>query len=152
MIQGTGGQTGGQVNGGGGRIDNHPVIVINPMGMKRITQFVLAGVMAWTMHLDLPVLQVVAWGGMLVRYSREAPLREAVTKTFDGEHPCALCLTIRDEVQEIPRNQLRATPPPEVSLVAETLDGAVEFDFAWIGVHKLNPTIRPGGDRGEVLP
>jgi len=84
--------------------------------MKRIAQFVLAGVMAWTLHLHLPVLQVVAWGGMLVRYSREAPLREAVTKTFDGEHPCALCLTIRDEVQEIPRNQLHATPPPEVSL------------------------------------
>lgn len=93
------------------------VIVIIPMGMKRIVRILLAGVMACTLHLHLPALQVVAWGGMLIRYSQEAPLREAVSKTFDGEHPCELCLAIREEVQEMPSNQLRATPPPEGSLI-----------------------------------
>jgi hypothetical protein len=28
---------------------------------------------------------------MIVCYSREAPLAEAIARTFDGNHPCALC-------------------------------------------------------------
>ncbi len=37
------------------------------------------------------MLQVVAWTGMVITYSRDASLGEAVRKTFDGDHPCALC-------------------------------------------------------------
>ncbi|NBU69391.1 MAG: hypothetical protein EBS49_07260 [Verrucomicrobia bacterium] len=40
------------------------------------------------------VLQTVAWTKMMVDYSRGASLTEAVTKTFDGEHPCGLCKKI----------------------------------------------------------
>ena len=39
-------------------------------------------------------LQSLAWTGMLVKYSHEAQLAEAVAKTFDGQHPCALCVSI----------------------------------------------------------
>ena len=38
--------------------------------------------------------QSVAWMGMVVRYSQDATFKEAVIKTFDGEHPCALCKEI----------------------------------------------------------
>ncbi len=36
-------------------------------------------------------LQSVAWTTMLVANARRAPLSEAVTRTFDGSHPCDLC-------------------------------------------------------------
>jgi hypothetical protein len=36
-------------------------------------------------------LQSVAWTNMLVSYSQQVPLREAIAKTFDGAHPCSLC-------------------------------------------------------------
>jgi len=39
-------------------------------------------------------LQSVAWTGMLINYSREVSFAEAVTKTFDGKHPCRLCQKI----------------------------------------------------------
>ena len=39
-------------------------------------------------------LQSLAWTEMLVKYSHEAQLAEAVAKTFDGQHPCALCVSI----------------------------------------------------------
>ena len=39
-------------------------------------------------------LQSLAWTEMLVKYSQQAQLAEAVAKTFDGQHPCALCRTI----------------------------------------------------------
>ncbi|MDE3098691.1 MAG: hypothetical protein KGJ88_04400 [Verrucomicrobiota bacterium] len=40
------------------------------------------------------VLQSVAWMGMVVSYSERAPLKEALTQTFDGRHPCCLCKAI----------------------------------------------------------
>ena len=39
-------------------------------------------------------LQSLAWTEMLVAYSRDSQLAEAVAKTFDGQHPCALCESI----------------------------------------------------------
>ena len=31
---------------------------------------------------------------MVVSYSQDAPLKDALVKTFDGKHPCALCKEI----------------------------------------------------------
>jgi hypothetical protein len=36
-------------------------------------------------------LQSLAWTRMLMSYSRNGQIMEAVTKTFDGRHPCSLC-------------------------------------------------------------
>lgn len=42
------------------------------------------------------VLQSVAWVGMAVSYSmKEGSITEALSKTFDGEHPCPLCCAVK---------------------------------------------------------
>lgn len=41
------------------------------------------------------VLQMCAWTGMLVRFSQEGSVSEAIWKTFDGKHPCRLCKLVR---------------------------------------------------------
>jgi hypothetical protein len=40
------------------------------------------------------VLQTVAWTNMLATHLRTSSLEDAVTKTFDGNHPCGLCKEI----------------------------------------------------------
>ncbi len=40
------------------------------------------------------VLQTTAWVEMLVHYSRSNNIENAISKTFDGNHPCPLCLSI----------------------------------------------------------
>jgi hypothetical protein len=35
--------------------------------------------------------QSVAWVGMVITYSQEGTLTQAIVKTFDGKHPCSLC-------------------------------------------------------------
>lgn len=40
------------------------------------------------------MLQTVAWTNMLAANLRSGSLEEAVTKTFDGRHPCSLCKQI----------------------------------------------------------
>jgi hypothetical protein len=39
-------------------------------------------------------LQSVAWASMLADNARVSSLPEAIEKTFDGKHPCALCKSI----------------------------------------------------------
>ena len=45
---------------------------------------------------SLDSLQLVAWTGMLMSFSKTESIQEAVSKTFDGEHPCELCETVSE--------------------------------------------------------
>ncbi len=53
----------------------------------------------WTMF------QSLAWMSMLARYSREGPLSIAFVKTFDGRHPCSLCLRIQEHREQEQRQR-----------------------------------------------
>jgi hypothetical protein len=46
------------------------------------------------------VLQSFAWGRMFSQYAREGTLASALVKTFDGKHPCHLCLSIKQGQQQ----------------------------------------------------
>jgi hypothetical protein len=80
-------------------------------------------------------LQMVAWLGMLGSYTSEGNFSVGLAKTFDGQHPCALCQVVSSG-QEKERDQkpadLRAkvhavlpvqskAPSPQVSTVSYIL-------------------------------
>lgn len=46
------------------------------------------------------VLQVVAWSQMIVEYSGEKGLVQGALDTFDGDHPCSLCISISESKKE----------------------------------------------------
>ena len=46
--------------------------------------------------LHWAVLQTVAWTSMLIERLPNQSLATAVVTTFDGQHPCQLCLAIRE--------------------------------------------------------
>lgn len=48
-----------------------------------------------SLGLHWVLLQGVAWTGMLVAFSAQGSVSAAVEKTFDGQHPCALCATVK---------------------------------------------------------
>ncbi|TDU71287.1 hypothetical protein EI77_02410 [Prosthecobacter fusiformis] len=56
----------------------------------------VVGVLCISLGLQWAVLQGVAWTGMLISYARDGSLIEAVSKTFDGEHPCPLCKAVEN--------------------------------------------------------
>jgi len=45
------------------------------------------------------VLQGVAWAGMLIAYVQQDDLVTGVQKTFDGDHPCTMCVAIEKATQ-----------------------------------------------------
>jgi len=61
---------------------------------KRLGHFLLILALLAATGGHWAVLQSVAWTTMLARNLRTDSLEVAVTKTFDGQHPCNLCKVV----------------------------------------------------------
>jgi hypothetical protein len=59
------------------------------IGLAFLALFLLAGG-HWA------ILQTGAWMGMIVAYSKDRDVTTAISRTFDGKHPCALCFAVED--------------------------------------------------------
>ena len=62
--------------------------------LPRVPRILIALALAGSIGLHWAFLQAIAWAGMVISYSQDASLTEAVVKTFDGKHPCPLCKQI----------------------------------------------------------
>ena len=66
---------------------------------SRFAAFLCAMAVFQLMGGHWAVLQATAWVGMLVKYSEAEGVEVGITKTFDGKHPCDLCLSIAKNKQ-----------------------------------------------------
>ena len=64
--------------------------------LHRFSQRALVVLVCLSLGMHWTLLQGIAWTGMLLSYAGEGTMIEAVTKTFDGEHPCPLCLAVKE--------------------------------------------------------
>ncbi len=74
--------------------------------LSRIARLVVVGAICLSLGMHWALLQGIAWTGMLISFAREGAVMEAVQKTFDGQHGCALCHKVK-EGRESNRNQPR---------------------------------------------
>ena len=56
------------------------------------------------------ILQTAAWVGMVVDYSKSEGVEAGITKTFDGKHPCQLCLSIAKNKEKEGRPTANVSP------------------------------------------
>jgi len=61
---------------------------------SRFGAFLCALALIQLMGGHYAVLQTTAWVGMVVNYSKAEGVGAGISKTFDGKHPCSLCLSI----------------------------------------------------------
>jgi hypothetical protein len=62
--------------------------------LPRLPKLAIVICLACSIGLHWAFFQSLAWVGMVVGYSQNATIKEALVKTFDGKHPCALCKEI----------------------------------------------------------
>ena len=67
---------------------------------RRLFQFSVAAALILAVGGHWAVLQSVAWVGMAVSYAQTDSLEVALKKTFDGQHPCKLCLAVKEGKQQ----------------------------------------------------
>lgn len=66
-----------------------------PSLLSRIARLVVVGVVCLSLGMHWALLQGIAWTGMLISFARDGAVMEAVQKTFDGQHGCALCQKVK---------------------------------------------------------
>ena len=72
----------------------------------KVAQIVVVFALICAIGGQWAILQSVAWVSMAVSYSQDSTLKEALVKTFDGQHPCKLCKV----VQEGKRSERKQAP------------------------------------------
>lgn len=70
--------------------------------------------------LHWTVLQSAAWVGMIVSYAQDGDVSEAIEKTFDGQHPCALCKLVEQGTakEKQPQKKAPVSKKLDMTLVA----------------------------------
>jgi hypothetical protein len=61
---------------------------------RRVAQSLIVATLVLSIGAHWGMLQTLAWVSMAVSYSHSVPLRVALQKTFDGQHPCHLCKAV----------------------------------------------------------
>ena len=98
--------------------------------MRRLFKSVAAFLLLLTLGLHWTFLQPVAWAGMIISYSRDGSFTEAVSKTFDGKHPCRVCKVIKSARAEEKQRQQKQQLKPELRMDLGLVWQGTAFDFA----------------------
>lgn len=67
---------------------------------RKLSKLLLATALIVAVGGHWAVLQSVAWVNMVVTYSQDTSFSLAFQKTFDGKHPCRMCLAVKQGKQE----------------------------------------------------
>lgn len=67
--------------------------------LQRVARWAVVLALCLCVGAQWIVLQGIAWTGMLIEFSQQGTIAEAVSKTFDGEHPCPLCKAVKQGVE-----------------------------------------------------
>jgi hypothetical protein len=110
--------------------------------LSRAPKFLIVLALACSIGLHWAFLQSVAWVTMVVNYSQNATLKEAFEKTFDGQHPCALC----KQVTAGKKSEKKADLQIETKQLT-FLDCSESFFF----LHAGFPILRPSNRIAPVL-
>jgi len=99
--------------------------------LRKLTHWSIVFALVFSIGAHWAILQSVAWLGMAVSYSHNSTLKEALSKTFDGFHPCKLCKVVQ-EGKSSEKKPDAPKPFNKIDLIAFSatliLDGpAVEF-------------------------
>ncbi|MDZ4402313.1 hypothetical protein [Prosthecobacter sp.] len=94
-----------------------------PSLLPRIARLVVVGAICLSLGMHWALLQGIAWTGMLISFASEGTVIEAVEKTFDGQHGCALCAKVkegRDSNQKQPQQAGQSLKKIDAVLVEVT--------------------------------
>jgi hypothetical protein len=92
----------------------------------------LAVLLVLLMQGPAVLTQEIAWVRMLVTYTQERGLTRGVVETFDGSHPCDLCV----KASEIRESEGQQEP-------SERPNGKLRFQFSWAEMVTARPLVLP---------
>jgi hypothetical protein len=97
-------------------------------------------------------LQTVAWAGMLWNYTQaDGSLLSGVKKTFDGEHPCTMCDSIKTAKDKEKAQPVTVVSAKKIETFPAPLCAALPARGCRDFVFPARPEVNPGA-RAEAPP
>lgn len=62
--------------------------------IRRLAHLTLLTALMLSIGGQWALVQSAAWAGMFIKYVKHDSVAEALSKTFDGQHPCRLCKAV----------------------------------------------------------
>ncbi|MCC7377487.1 MAG: hypothetical protein IT581_22695 [Verrucomicrobiales bacterium] len=106
---------------------------------SRLIQILAAFTLICAISGPWNLLQCFAWTGMAMSFAKESSIGEALTKTFDGKHPCRLCKLVAEG-----KKSSKATESPSTD---RKLDPCVRFES--VSFQLARPEAMPVSYRGQ---
>jgi hypothetical protein len=93
----------------------------------RISRFLVIAALCFSIGLHWCALQSIAWTTMVIEYSKNAPFKEALAKTFDGQHPCSLCHAVQTGKKSEQKTNVRTVTKIDFYCAARPSSRAQDF-------------------------
>src|SRR5256714_9106049 len=84
--------------------------------LRQVGRIATIGALCCAIGMHWIVLQSLAWTTMLIDYSKNAPLCQAIAQTFDGAHPCSLCHAVNAGKHSEKKSDLQS-PAPKIDMI-----------------------------------
>jgi hypothetical protein len=98
---------------------------------QRATRLALVAFIFCSMGAHLVVIQAVAWATMAVTFSQHDNLGCSLQKTFDGHHPCGLCLKVKKASPSGPSLSGTRIENPFEAVMPESVCRIIRLDRTW---------------------
>lgn len=92
--------------------------------LSRLYRLVVVLLLIIAVGAHWTLLQSVAWVSMAVSFSQDSTVKDALTKTFDGQHPCAICKLVKDGKSAEQKEQAQK-PLNKIDLMTVSLPSAL---------------------------
>ena len=86
---------------------------------RRLGRGMVVVTICLSLGLQWAALQGIAWTGMLISFAQEGSLVEAMTKTFDGAHPCPMCKAVAAGKKQDQKTELKSPLKKIEAVVAQ---------------------------------
>lgn len=109
--------------------------------LPRIARLVVVAAICLSLGMHWALMQGIAWTGMLISFASEGTVIEAVQKTFDGQHGCALCKKVK-EGRDSNHKQPQQTGQSAQKIIAvlveiTTLVAPAGNTFSFVPLHEM---------------
>ena len=111
--------------------------------MRLLCKWLVLCALMMSLGLHWVVLQSAAWTGMVLQYAQQDGLGAALEKTFDGNHPCALCkkLAANTESEQKKSSPQPSKPKPKLELELLAVEAPVHlFSSPSVPLHHTRTT------------
>lgn len=103
--------------------------------IRRLSQLLIVTALLAGIGGHWAILQSIAWATMLADNLQRSSVIEAVSNTFDGEHPCSMCKAIkqgRTEEKQQDQQQVKTGLKLELGILPQTAIFTLTQPREWV--------------------